>query len=674
MILQSILGLSRDFLKNFGEIPVTSLLYENGRLLADVSSQPCGRLSKKDTILVQLIIEGVFYRARNSSSTNNTSATSQCDTSFVNSHRFSSHVDGDVSIIASPLCRRYARFNSFASPPEKATSQSIDADADDDIDDDEDNDDGDDEQSYFGDTEDAFADEGMASSFSSAKLPSSSNYLLATSSMKVPGDQIESSPSLESRSRGRAHITASSPTLNTQCKDKNVFGDKNCPSSSKQHRHHRHFSSVQLEPTDLMFSSYCCNNSQSHSPFVLDQSRINSHQTNAFLFFLEPLTRSSVGLSSANYSSSCSCATLRLPYCLRVFKVTSSLALVTVSELSTRFLARSIHVILDTLSKLLYSREDDSCSKSHQMIEFDRACSHLHRIFEKSLKHKLLAYRLHNLMKSGQVRKYFNKNVDLPLQLDALSSSLSASLRDLYHEMVYSFEQVRISKVSHLDQVQVHHANCQALIRERASLYLEYISVKSLINMRLDPYVSLIPGLKGFVYIDRKLNTVIHAVAPEPKMKEVLVTGVTLAHNDLMKGKLTTEIFKDNFSICYLMWFEDEQGNTLKPLNSHFILKNYPSLMSDFMDEVIDKCFTEKLSNNTTMPISSTSINSTQRKRDVPRSSISIYELLVIIKRNRSKSNLTDEVESHMNPIKFHRLANKLSEFLIPDTVSTCFC
>lgn len=709
MILQAILSLSRDFLKNFGEIPVLGLLYENGKLVADYSNQPSGRLSRKDMVLVQLLVEGVISRHQ---STASSSQVSPAGTSSAHLHRHSSHNSNDISFIASPLGRRYARFNSFPSPPDQEV---ID----------------DEEQSYFGDTEDAFGDEvsttATTSTNSSSKAsvvkssvtihvsPSATTPIKSNSNLthhhhhhqqhhhhhqqqqhvsdhraSTPGPRIKLESPLESRGRSTSLYnpsTLSSPLASTKSTTNASTGNGFNSSPSKHHRHHRHFSSVQLELTDLVSSSYCCANSHQHSPFVVDQSRANSQLTNAFLLFLEPLTRSSANVSnsasfSSSYSSfsassnaSCPCANLRLPYCLRVLRVTSSLVLVTVSELSTRFVARSIHVILDTFSKLLYSRASDHpCPSLHQMTEFERACTHLHRIFENSPKNKLLADRLLSLVESNQVKKFFHKSLDLPLKLDALASSLSSSLRDLYHEMVYSFEQCRISKVSHLEQVQLHHASCQALIRERACLYLEYISVKSMINMRLDPYVTLIPGLKGFVYIDRKFNCVIHALASQPKMKEVMVTGLTQAYSKLMTGQLTSEFLKDKFSLCYLMWFEDDKGNTIKPVTNNFTLTHYPCLMSNFVDEVIDKCFlvqpTASSSNASLTPA-----QMAQRRRDLSKSAISVYELLVIVKRSQKKMNDDSAAnESYMDQVKFHRLANKLSEFLAPEHVSACFC
>lgn len=679
MILQAILSLSRDFLKNFGEIPILGLLYENGKLVSEFSNQPSGKLSRKDMVLVQLLLEGVISRNQSQS----TSQVSSSATSTSNSKRYpSQNTLNDLPFVASPLGRRYHRFNSFPSPPDQEVVD-------------------DEEQSYFGDTEDAFGDEIASTTTtansttpvkSTANKSNGSGINTTTTKTNFNVNDRSSTPSrirlespLESRGRSTSLYVSSTPSSSIPQKSTTAS------SPSKYHRHHRHFSSVQLELTDLISSSYCCANSQQHSPFVVDQSRANSQLTNAFLLFLEPLTRSSNSPSNAStfsssYSSSsssyasCPCANLRLPYCLRVLKVTSSLVLVTISELSTRFVARSIHVILDTFSKLLYSRTTDHpCPSIHQMAEFERACTHLHRLFENSSKNKLLADRLLGLVETNQVKKFFYKTLDLPLKLDALASSLSSSLRDLYHEMVYSFEQCRISKVSHLEQVQLHHASCQSLIRERAALYLEYISVKSMINMRIDPYVPLIPGLKGFVYMDRKFNCLIHALASQPKMKEIMVTGLTQAYSRLMTGQLVSEFVKDNFSLCYLMWFEDEKGNTIKPLSSNFTLTHYPCLMSNFVDEVIDKCF---LVQPTSSASTSTSVSSipnskqnqlAQKRRDLSKGPIFVYELLVIIKRNNKKIT-EDSVETCMDQVKFHRLASKLSEFLAPDHVSSCFC
>src|SRR5437868_1577098 len=111
------------------------------------------------------------------------------------------------------------------------------------------------------------------------------------------------------------------------------------------------------------------------------------------------------------------------------------------------------------------------------------------------------------------VRKYctgFNR-IDLPTRVDALCSSVCSSLRSLYHESVYMFEMNRLKKVQLLDQFKWHVSSIQTFSMKESSLYLEYLDVKSRINMTIDPYVSIIPGLKAFLFADRKLNILVYA-------------------------------------------------------------------------------------------------------------------------------------------------------------------
>ena len=355
LILQTVLYKSRDFLKSYGEVPSQALLYVNSKFVCEFSTHSSHRLSKKDLILLQLLVE--------------------CK------------------------CMPSTASRSFPPSPSKGSTCHSDSNEE--------------ETSYFGDTESECED--------------------------------------DSQKRRRTSSLAEVPLLHSFAKG--VSGGD-------------------------VFNAL------------------------TFLLFLEV---------------SKDVADLRLPFCVRVIQVTTAVVAVLICELSSRFQAKSIHSVINTLTKASSGRKERGVC---DLQEFDKSSLHLKKILERnpSRSAKQLKDRLNKLIQCD-IRKYccgFVKN-DLPVQVDALSSAICSSLRTFYQETVYDFEQNRLSRVTALEQVRWHVISMQSFCHEQTHLYLEYLEVKSKINMTIEPYTSVIPGLKAFVYVDRKINSLVFAAAIRKK-------------------------------------------------------------------------------------------------------------------------------------------------------------
>lgn len=375
-------------------------------------------------------------------------------------------------------------------------------------------------------------------------------------------------------------------------------------------------------------------------------------------------------------------AICRSPVCVRVVKVTESIIVFIISELSTRFLSRSIHCILTTLTRVLFSRQDlNGFSELH---DFEKACHQLKTLFERSPTKfsRQSLQRLNDLIKCD-VRKYCTgfSRTELPTRIDALCSSVCSSLRSFYHEEIYAFESNRLKKVQMLEQFKCNILSLQTFSLREASLYTEYLEVKSKINMTIDPYLQIVPGLKAFIFVDRKLNILIYADS-DLKSREALPSAVDTALSGLVSGRLTSRFTQHDLTVHYFMWFEDLrvrcfhllpcftkkhlplQGNTMKPTTTNFSLQSFPSLMGcDHVAELIDKCFPCK-------------------RRDSfcwGRETVSCYELLVLAKTSSyspystscsspsSSSSTSTSYAVNDIDIRCKRLAGKLGEFIVPE-------
>ena len=569
MILQGILSESRDFLRSYGEVPSQTLLYVNQKLTCEFSPQASGRLSNKDLILMQILIESQFRRSK---STKNKGG---------------------------------GTFGKRSVSDTDANNIQEEDDAD-----------------YYGDSESEYESE----------------------------------------------ATTASPARSTP---------------PKQSR----------ESIDLGLDAIL--DDMPMSP--LSYSSISS----SFLLFLE---------SCPHMYSSPS----RTPSCVRIIEMNESVLAVIVSELSSRFISRSIHLVLSILNKVLFCRQDfQGVSDLH---DFNKAVDHLQQILERKSssptpfcsrhpastclssspstpRSHLLSLNRHSRHHSSpgppsptsrqtlqmlkdlvtlDVRKYCNSfnRVELPARIDALCSSVCASLRALYNEAVFSFELNRMTRIQSLEQVRCHLLSIQSFALEQSALYLEYLTVKAQVNMTVDPYVSIIPGLKAFLYTDRKTNVIAYAFS-DSKGKELLSPALQSCFLGLMEGKLSLCLQIKDLMVFYFVWFEDIRGNTLTPTAANVSLPFFPCLMNyNHLTRLRDECFPCK-------------------RRDslcLGRETVSCHEILVMVKSSSLSSYLSSPTSlsassssssssslpntslliTDMEP-KCKRIAGRLQELLLPD-------
>lgn len=576
MILQDILSDSRDFFRSYGEVPSQALMYVNQKLACDFSGQSSNRLSKKDLIMMQILIESHFPLVQKLPKKLSQKKQS---ISCIFEHEIPNNFDEDVD--------------------------------------------------YFGDTE--------------------SEYESETTSVSPQTSSTRSSPPKK------------------QSRDSIDLG-------------------LEAALDDVPSTPSCC-----------------SSMSSSFLLFLEG--------SHYLYSSPS-----RTPSCVRVIKITDSVLIVIISELSSRFIARSIHSVLSTLNKVLYSRQD--FQGSADLHDFSKAADHLRLTLERRSSsptpfcsrhraspclsvstprshrsHSFNSGRQHHMVSppgqtavkilrdlkdllSLDIKKYCNSfnRVELPTRIDALCSSVCSSLRSLYNECVFLTEINRIDRVQSLEPVRYHLMTMQSVALNESSVYIEYLTVKSQINMTVDPYISIIPGLKGFLYTDRKLNTLVYAFA-DSKARESLGPCLQSCFHGLMAGKLIFSLQLKDVMAFYFMWFEDLRGKPLAPSSAQVSLAGFPCIMNfDYVSQLRDELFPCRRKD-------SLCLNN--------RDTISCHEMLVMIKQSAlasylpspgyfsgssssssSSSSSTPPTASHLIPdieFKCRRLAGRLQELIHPE-------
>lgn len=121
-----------------------------------------------------------------------------------------------------------------------------------------------------------------------------------------------------------------------------------------------------------------------------------------------------------------------------------------------------------------------------------------------------------------------------------------------------------------MDQENILH-NISALATDKISKYFELLESKLKNNFQMCSYLEEFAGLVHFIFIDRQRGTCftpnIDATARETssRIKKKVWDMIEASRNYLQNGQ-TTVIWKDfGFSYSYSLWFEDSNGQVLKP-------------------------------------------------------------------------------------------------------------
>jgi hypothetical protein len=118
--------------------------------------------------------------------------------------------------------------------------------------------------------------------------------------------------------------------------------------------------------------------------------------------------------------------------------------------------------------------------------------------------------------------------------------------------------------------------NISALLTDRISKFAEFLEIKLQNNFTMSSYLEEFAGLIHFIFIDRQRGTCFSpnidqtaqetSILIKKKVWNMIETARTYLHN----GQ-TSVIWKDfGFSYSFSLWFEDSNGQTLKPKDQGF--------------------------------------------------------------------------------------------------------
>jgi hypothetical protein len=109
------------------------------------------------------------------------------------------------------------------------------------------------------------------------------------------------------------------------------------------------------------------------------------------------------------------------------------------------------------------------------------------------------------------------------------------------------------------------------MVNDKLSQYVDFLEVKAKKNFTIASYLEEFAGLIHFIYIDRQNGRMIApnidltAEQTSPLMKRKVWEMVEMSRKYLRNGH-TSIIWRDfAFSYSYFLWFEDTNGQVLKP-------------------------------------------------------------------------------------------------------------
>jgi Hermansky-Pudlak syndrome 1 protein len=120
--------------------------------------------------------------------------------------------------------------------------------------------------------------------------------------------------------------------------------------------------------------------------------------------------------------------------------------------------------------------------------------------------------------------------------------------------------------------------NISQVVTDKISKYFELLESKSKNNFTMSSYLEEFAGLVHFIFIDRQRGTCftpnidVTAKETSSQIKKKVWDMIDAARGYLQNGQ-TTVIWKDfGFSYSYSLWFEDSNGQVLKPKDQAGVL------------------------------------------------------------------------------------------------------
>lgn len=270
-----------------------------------------------------------------------------------------------------------------------------------------------------------------------------------------------------------------------------------------------------------------------------------------------------------------------VPYKVNRIAINDEITLLLLSEYGNTIISTNLHESFQLLYKIkvLQSQNDldslvieteklDKCIKS--VIEIEKKTKHNSQEIEECAKnfqnkYESLRKKYVEMLKVMDKSKLVKVESNFPCFMDAAN--------DLYKLTYFSENSKRITS----EQEKIIF-NAATFVTDKVMKLAEFLHVKAKNNFPVSAYLEDFAGLVHFIFIDRQRGTCIFpdinvtAKETSPQIKKKVWEMIETARNYLQNGQ-TTVIWKDfAFSYHYSLWFEDANGQNLRPKDQTNVL------------------------------------------------------------------------------------------------------
>ncbi|XP_056643966.1 BLOC-3 complex member HPS1 isoform X1 [Diorhabda sublineata] len=341
-------------------------------------------------------------------------------------------------------------------------------------------------------------------------------------------------------------------------------------------------SAKELAPSDILFLTILCQSLNLAVEGTYSQPKVSSYQ---------------LLLSGPEDTPKC------LPHAVHILPQTNGIHLVYLVEIGNSAVSASLYESFSYLHTL-------------QQVQIQRDNQTLQSAFENL---ELATKRLHDSLKKTKNVTVDNSHKQLMKKWDIIKKKYQEFLKNNSEEALLRAETLALGFLENLKQlfsltsVDDSILSCSAKyviqaalkVKEKITLYEDFFKVKSIKNfsiesrdsLTINKYLEEFPGLVHFLYVDRNSHRIttptLDLDTEEGRFnKKKIWLMLSVAKSKLQNG-LMSIIWKDlNYSYAYFLWFEDTNGQALKPVVFPEEVSGWPGILcEDFYQKLRKICF-----------------------------------------------------------------------------------
>lgn len=263
-----------------------------------------------------------------------------------------------------------------------------------------------------------------------------------------------------------------------------------------------------------------------------------------------------------------------IPYKVNRIAISNEIRLILLSEYGNTIISSNLYETFILMNKIkILQAQADLESLVIETEKLDKTVKHVIDV-EKKIKHN--NQELEECAKNFQSRyeslkKKFTEMLKIMdksklVKVESYFPCFMEITKDLYRFTYFSSASRKISA----DQEKIL-LSISKLVTDKLMKFAEFFEVKAKSNFVMSQYLEDFAGMVHFIFVDRQRgfcifpNIDITVRETSPQIKKKVWDTIVSGRNYLQNGQ-TTVLWKDTaFSYLYLLWFEDANGQVLKP-------------------------------------------------------------------------------------------------------------